>query len=50
MPLARGKSKATISRNIGEMIRSGRDPKVAAAAAYNQARKSGYKDKRKSKR
>ncbi len=39
MPLKPGKSKQTISHNIGEMIKSGHDPKQAAAAAYSNARK-----------
>lgn len=41
MPLKEGKSKKTISDNIAELIRSGRDPKQAAAIAYSKARKSG---------
>lgn len=41
MPLKKGKSRKTISRNIGEMERSGYPPKQAEAAALNTARKSG---------
>jgi len=43
MPLKKGSSKATISRNIGEMIRSGYPRKQAVAAAYSSARKSAKK-------
>jgi hypothetical protein len=37
MPLASGSSQETNSRNIAELIRSGRDPKQAAAIAYSNA-------------
>lgn len=33
MPLAKGRSRATISSNIREMMNSGRPQKVAVAAA-----------------
>lgn len=46
MPLERGSSNKTRSRNIAEMIRSGYKPKVAAAAAYRQQRQSRGKKKR----
>lgn len=39
MPLLPGKKN--IGANIGELIRSGRDPKQAAAIAYSNARKTG---------
>jgi ribosomal protein L12E/L44/L45/RPP1/RPP2 len=39
MPLKPGKSKNALSENIGELIKSGRDPKQAAAIAYANARK-----------
>lgn len=41
MPLLPGKKN--ISRNIEELIRSGRDPKQAAAIAYSHARETGAK-------
>ena len=41
MPLAKGKSKKTIGRNIAEMENSGYPAKQAIAASLNQARKSG---------
>ena len=43
MPLKKGSSKKVISLNIGELIRSGRKPKQAAAIAYSQARKNKKK-------
>ena len=39
MPLAKGRSKKTIGRNIAELIRSGRKPKQAVAVAYSKARR-----------
>lgn len=41
MPLAKGKSKAVISKNIAEMEASGHPRKQAIAASLNMARKSG---------
>ena len=37
MPLLKGKSQATISANIREMVESGHPVKQAAAAAYREA-------------
>ena len=45
-PLKKGKSKATISSNISEMVKSGYPQKQAIAASLNQARKSGAKIKK----
>ena len=39
MPLKRGKSQATVSANISEMIRAGHPRDQAVAAALNIARK-----------
>ena len=41
MPLSKGKSKETISKNISEMRHAGYPEKQAVAASLNQARKSG---------
>jgi hypothetical protein len=43
VPLEKGKSKATISRNIKEMKESGHPQKQAVAAALDTARRSGAK-------
>lgn len=47
MPLAKGKSKKTISKNIAELVRSGRPQKQAVAIAYNEARKTKRKKAKK---
>jgi hypothetical protein len=46
MPLKKGKSKAVISSNISEMIKSGHPKDQAIAASLSQARKSGAKIKK----
>jgi len=43
MPLSKGKSKESISKNISELAHSGREKKQAIAIALNVARKSGAK-------
>jgi hypothetical protein len=40
MPLKKGKSDATRSANIREMVKAGHPVKQAAAAAYQQQRKA----------
>jgi hypothetical protein len=41
MPLAKGRSKKTIGKNIAEMEKSGYPKNQATAASLNEARKSG---------
>lgn len=43
MPLKPGDGKTVISANIAELVRSGYDPKQAAAIAFSNARKSKKK-------
>ena len=40
MPLEKGSSNATRSRNIAEMISAGHKPAQAVAASYRQQRKA----------
>jgi len=48
MPLVKGKSQKDISQNIEtEMKLGGKPQKQAVAIALNEARKSGYKPKKK---
>ena len=47
MPLRKGKSKAVISENIAELVRSGRPQKMAIAIAMNTAGKSRKKKAKK---
>ena len=44
-PLKKGKSKVVLSKNIAELIRSGRPQKQAVAIAYSVARKSKKRKK-----
>ncbi len=46
MPLKKGKSNATRSENIREMVRAGHDPKQAAAAAYKVQRQAKAKKRK----
>ncbi len=46
MPLKRGSSKATISKNIATEVRAGRPQKQAIAIAYRMAGKARRKSKR----
>jgi hypothetical protein len=43
MPLAKGKSKEIVSKNIKEMVQAGHPQKQAVAAALHQAGKSKKK-------
>ena len=49
MPLKKGKSKATVSSNIREMVASGHPQKQAVAASLNEARKSAARIPRRKK-
>jgi len=47
MPLKKGKSKAAMSYNIGELMKSGRPQKQAVAIAYSVAGEKKKPKKRK---
>ncbi len=46
MPLIKSASNAARAENIHEMIKAGRDPKQAAAAAYRNQREMRKKKKK----
>lgn len=51
MPLVKGKSQKDIRQNIETEMKVGKRPrKQAVAIALNEAKKSGYKPKKKSKK
>lgn len=41
MPLLKSKSKKAFSKNVGELVKSGRPMKQATAIAYSVQRKAG---------
>jgi hypothetical protein len=50
MPLRKGTSKAAISANIRELVKSGRPQKQAIAIALHEANKSKMKPKKRGKK
>ena len=49
-PLVKGKSKKTVSKNISELVRSGRPQRQAIAIAMSEAGLSKKKTKKKTKK
>ena len=47
MPLKKGKSRATVSANISEMVHAGYPRRQDVAASLSEARRSGGKKKKK---
>lgn len=50
MPLSKGKSKKTISKNVSELRHSGYPEKQSVAIALSEARKAGAKIPKKGKK
>jgi hypothetical protein len=50
MPLSKGKSKKTVSKNIAQLRDEGYPEKQSVAIALNEARKSGAKIPKKRKK
>ena len=46
MPLQKGSSKATVSKNISELVKSGRPQRQAIAIAMRQAGNKGRRTQR----
>ena len=46
MPLSKGTSQKSVSKNIATEIKAGKDPKQAAAIAYSEKREAEKKGKK----